>query len=504
MKQIKIFDTTLRDGEQAPGCSMHIDEKLEVALALERLGVDIIEAGFAVSSKGDFESVKQIANLLKDCKVASLARSVTKDIDAAYEALKGAVSPRIHLFLATSPIHMQYKLRMSEDTVLSHIDTSVRYAKKLMSDIEFSCEDATRSERPFLVKAIETAIKAGATVINVPDTVGYITPAEMYDLISFLKENVKGIEKVDLSVHCHNDLGLAVANSLMAVKAGATQVEGSINGIGERAGNTALEELIMALNVKKNVYNATTRIDTRKIYPTSKLLYNVIGFYAPINKPIVGENAFLHEAGIHQHGVLANRETYEIMTPESIGIPKRDMVFGKHSGKHAIQKRLQELGHELTAEELEEFFEKFKALADKKKVINDFDLEALLHHSDKEIDLQAYRLVRFTVNTGNYITTNAVVKLARGEEEFEEVAIGDGPIDAAYNAIDKIIKVGAHSLEDYSIRSITEGNDALGEVVVRIKLGEETVTGRGLSTDIIESSLMAYINGLNKLQTIPR
>lgn len=499
MKHIKIFDTTLRDGEQAPGCSMHLDEKIEVALALERLKVDVMEAGFAVISKGDFESVQTIANTIKNCSVASLARAVKGDIESAYEALKGAVSPRIHTFIATSPIHMQYKLKMTEDKVLERITDMVSYAKGFISDIEFSAEDATRSDREFLAKAVHAAIKAGATVVNIPDTVGYTTPFEMSELISYLMTNVSNIHKAEISVHCHNDLGMGVANSLAAVKAGATQVECTINGLGERAGNAALEEVVMALNTRKNIYNGYTSVDTTQIYRTSKLVYNVLGLYSPINKAIVGANAFAHEAGIHQHGVMANRETYEIMTPESIGLPKNNMVFGKHSGKHAIESRLNELGHELSKEDMEAFFIKFKTLADKKKSINDLDLEALMGHTEKEVSKSGYKLDRFTVNSGNYITTNAVIRLSDGNKLFEEVAMGDGPIDAGYNAIDKIIKAPEHSLEDYAIHSITEGNDALGEVVVRIKCGEETITGRGLSTDIIEASLLAYINAMNKI-----
>lgn len=499
MKHIKVFDTTLRDGEQAPGCSMHLNEKIEVALALEKLKVDVMEAGFAVSSKGDFESVKKIADTIKNCSVASLARAVKGDIECAYEALKGAVSPRIHTFIATSPIHMQYKLKMSEDKVLGSIKDMVSYAKSFISDVEFSAEDATRSDKEFLAKAVRTAINAGATVINIPDTVGYTTPFEMHELIAYLMNNVDNIHKADISVHCHNDLGMGVANSLAAVKAGATQVECTINGLGERAGNAALEEIVMALATRKNEYNGYTNIDTTQIYRTSKLVYNVLGLYSPINKAIVGSNAFAHEAGIHQHGVIANRETYEIMTPESIGLPRNSMVFGKHSGKHAIENRLKELGYELGAEEIQTFFERFKTLADKKKTINDLDLEALIVHKDKDLIKNGYKLDKFTVNTGNYITTNAVVKLSDENGEYEEVAIGDGPIDAAYNAIDKIIKAPEHSLDDYNIHSITEGNDALGEVIVRIKCGDSIITGRGLSTDIIEASLLAYINGMNKI-----
>ncbi|MDD4840141.1 MAG: 2-isopropylmalate synthase [Clostridia bacterium] len=499
MREIKIFDTTLRDGEQAPGCSMHLKEKLEIALALERLNVDVIEAGFAISSKGDFDSVKSIAELIKNCTVASLARSVKKDIDAAYEAVKNAVSPRLHIFLATSPIHMQYKLKMSEDEVISKIEEMTKYAKHYISDVEFSAEDAMRSDSAFLAKAVSTAIRAGATVVNIPDTVGYASPREMSEMITYLRKNVENIDRATISVHCHNDLGLAVANSLAAVEAGADQVECTVNGLGERAGNAALEEVVMAINTRKNLYGGATRIETPEIYRTSKLVYNTLGLYAPINKAIVGTNAFAHEAGIHQHGVLQNRETYEIISPQSIGLPSNNMVFGKHSGKHAIEERLADLGHTLTKEEMEAFFESFKNLADKKKSINDADLEALLGHKISPFAEKEYKLDRFTVNSGNYVTSSAVVRLKYDEQLIEKVSIGDGPVDAAYRAVKKIVKAPEHSVDDYSIHSVTEGNDALGEVIVRIKCGDKVYTGRGLSTDVIEASIIAYINGINKL-----
>jgi 2-isopropylmalate synthase len=499
MKQIKIFDTTLRDGEQAPGCGMHLSEKIEMAKALERLKVDVMEAGFAICSKGDFESVKTVAEIVKDSSVASLARCVKEDIDVAYEAVKSAAAPRLHVFLATSPIHMQYKLKMSPETVLETITAMVKRAKGYVSDVEFSAEDATRSDPVFLAKAVQTAIAAGATTVNIPDTVGYSSPKEMSDLITYIMKNVPDIDKAAVSVHCHNDLGMAVANSLAAVGAGATQVECTLNGIGERAGNAALEEIVMALDTRKEFYGAASRVDTKEIYRSSKLLYNILGMHVPLNKAIVGANAFAHEAGIHQHGVLANRLTYEIMTPQSIGLPSNCMAFGKHSGRHAVEQRLSELGHKLSQEELNAFFESFKNLADKKKSINDADLEALLTHKVTPYKEQQFELDRFTINSGNYVTSNAVVRLKNGKDMFEEVAIGDGPIDAAFKAVDKIVKIGPHSLDDYYIQSVTEGNDALGEVVVKIKSGDTVVTGRGLSTDILEASILAYVNGLNKL-----
>lgn len=499
MRKIKILDTTLRDGEQAPGCGMHIKEKMEIALALEALGVDTVEAGFAVISEGDFNAVKLIAETLKRCSVSSLARAKKGDIDAAYEAVKGSVDPRIHVFIATSPLHMEYKLKMTKEEVLSSIRENVKYARSKCPNVEFSCEDAMRSEKGFLSLAVRTALEAGANIINIPDTVGYSTPEEISETIKFLKREVDALNSAELSVHCHNDLGQAVALSLAAVKAGATAVECTVNGLGERAGNAALEEVVMGIETRKNFYGADTNIDTTKLFRTSKLVYTVLGLTPPINKAIVGANAFAHEAGIHQHGVLSNPETYEIMTPSSVGVIKTDMVFGKHSGRHAVDVRLKELGHSLTKEEMDTLFEAFKQLADKKMYITDYDLQALAEHRGAEIN-SGYRLDRFTVNSGNYVTSNAVIRLIDSNNNVSErVAIGDGPIDACFKAIDKIIACKEHSLDDYNIHSVTEGNDALGEVIVRISAGDATVTGRGLSTDIIEASILAYINGLNKL-----
>ncbi len=498
MKQIRIFDTTLRDGEQAPGCSMNLKEKIEVARQLERLGVDIMEAGFAISSPGDFESVRTIAESVKNMTVASLSRALEKDIDASYEALRNAVSPRIHVFLATSPVHMQYKLKKTPQQVLEQTKYAVAYAKKKMSDVEFSCEDATRSEFPFLAQVVSAAIDAGATVVNVPDTVGFSTPEDIAAMIEYLKENCENLHRAELSLHNHNDLGMAVANTLAGIRAGATQVECTINGLGERAGNASLEEIVMALRTRRSYYDAETRIDTTQIYRTSRLVYGIIGMSVPLNKPVVGVNAFLHESGIHQHGVMAERTTYEIMTPESIGLNKNRMVLGKHSGKHAFEERLSELGYKLDESQIAEFFEQFKGLCDKKKVVSDRDIEAIV---DAKITARGgeLELERFTVHAGNHATASCVVRLKKGDEVIEEVALGDGPIDAAYNAIDKCVGFNGYKLEDYAIHSISEGKDALGEVIVKLKNGDDTVTGRGLSTDIIESSILAYINGLNKI-----
>ena len=497
-RTIKIFDTTLRDGEQSPGCSMNLEEKIEVARQLEKLKVDVIEAGFAISSPGDFESVKTIAQIVKDCEVASLARALEKDIDAAYEAIKGAVAPRIHLFLSTSPVHMQYKLRMTPEQVLEKSAAMVAYAKKYCSNVEFSAEDAMRSQPEFLAKIVFAAIKAGATVVNIPDTVGFVTPDEMFEMITYLKANVPNIDETELSVHCHNDLGMAVANSLAAMRAGASQIECTVNGLGERAGNASLEEVVMALHTRKPLFNVNCGIDTTQIYRTSRLVYNIIGMTPPINKPVVGTNAFAHESGIHQHGVLAEKSTYEIMTPESIGLNKNIMVLGKHSGSHAFEERLIELGYSLTKDEINGFFVKFKELCDKKKTVTNSDIEAIVNNSIIQ-KAGAYKLDRFDVHSGNTATATCVISLNKDGNIVEEVAIGDGPIDAAYNAIDKIVNAQEHTLEDYSIHSTSEGKDTMGEVIVKLKCMNKIFTGRGLSTDIIESSILAYINGVNKI-----
>ncbi|MCL2695861.1 MAG: 2-isopropylmalate synthase [Clostridiales bacterium] len=502
MRQIKIFDTTLRDGEQSPGCSMNLEEKIRVALRLQKLRVDIIEAGFACSSPGDFQSVQTIANTIKNCSVASLARCVPADIDAAWNALKGAVAPRIHVFLATSPTHMQYKLKMTEEQVLERAINMVQYAKKYCSDIEFSAEDAMRSDRDFLRRVTEAVIKAGATVVNIPDTVGYTTPDEMYAMIDYLLNNAEGAAKIDLAVHCHNDLGQATANSLAGVRAGANQIECTINGLGERAGNAPLEEVVMGIKTRPDAYNAYTNIDTTRIYKSSALVYNIIGQMVPINKPIIGKNAFAHESGIHQHGVLAHRETYEIMTPESVGIRKNTMVLGKHSGRHGFEARLKELGYELTKEDIDRYFEEFKKLCDKKKEVTDRDIEALVTQID--ISESIYSLASFDVHTGNLATSTAVMRLNKNGDSFEEVALGDGPIDAAYRAIDKIVGAPPHRLENYVIQSVSEGKETLGKVMVKLSCEDEhgmkrAFNGHGLSTDIIEASILAYINAMNKL-----
>lgn len=493
---IKIFDTTLRDGEQSPGCSMNLQEKLEVAKQLEHLGVDVIEAGFAVASPMDFESVREIAKTVQNVTVASLARAVKKDIEVAYQAVKNANNPLIHTFLATSPLHMEYKLKMKPEEVLKQIEEMVKYARSLCPNVEFSAEDATRSDKEFLARAVEIAIKSGATVVNIPDTVGYITPTEIIDYIKYLKQNVPNIDRAHISAHCHDDLGLAVANSLAAISAGATQVECTINGIGERAGNASLEEIVMGISTRADYYKATTNINTKQIYKSSKLISSITGVAIAPNKAITGANAFAHESGIHQHGVLANKETYEIMTPSSIGIPEQQMVLGKHSGRHAFEARLISYGYHLDKKELNQVFQDFKNLADKKKVVSDKDIISLLNNKEP-LDNQECKLETFTINSGNTITSTATVKLNYKGKSIEKVAIGDGPIDAAFKAINKITRK-EFKLNDYVIHAVTEGEDALGEVTVKLSLEDVQLTGRGVSTDIIEASIKSYLNGVNK------
>ena len=502
MNQVKIFDTTLRDGEQAPGCSMNLREKIEVAKCLEKMKVDIIEAGFPVSSPGDFESVSTIAGIIKDCTVASFARLAQKDIDTAWEAVKNAADPRLHLFIATSPLHMEYKLKMTPDQVLERTAAMVKYAWKYCSNIEFSAEDATRSDIDFLTKVVDTAIKNGAAVINLPDTVGYTTPSEMRAIIEHMIENVENADKVEFSVHCHNDLGMAVANSLAGVLGGARQIECTVNGIGERAGNTSLEEVVMAMKTRPDIFEVNTEIDTTKIYRASKTVYNIIGQNPPINKPIVGKNAFAHESGIHQHGVMANKKTYQILTPETVGISSNNIVLGKHSGRHAFEAHINEMGYTLSEEELNKCFEEFKSLCDKKKNISDADIEAIILHNtsaDDETRPDEYTLDWFAVHTSNFTTATSTVCLIKNGKKYEDVCLGDGPIDAAFKAIDRIVKPVKHTFDFYTINSISEGKDTLGDVTVKLLAGDRSYVGRGLSTDIFEASILAYIKALNKM-----
>lgn len=496
-RRIAIFDTTLRDGEQSPGCSMNLQEKVRVALQLERLGVDVVEAGFAIASADDFEAVRTIAKQLKHTTVASLARATKQDIDTAFQAIQEAKSPRIHTFIATSDLHMQYKLKMTEVQVLERAIEMVKYAKHHCHDIEFSAEDASRTRPEFLYRVISGVIKAGATVINIPDTVGYTTPDEYYKLITGIREHVAIPSNVILSVHCHNDLGLAVANSLAAVRAGATQIECTVNGIGERAGNAALEEIVMALATRKDIFHCTSGIDTTQLYPTSRLVTQMTGAKVARNKAIVGDNAFAHESGIHQHGMLQNSQTYEIMTPESIGLKKTRLVLGKHSGRHAVIDRLKEMGYQLEDGALEIVFEAFKALADKKKQIDDRDLAALVEGVDHSAN-NPYDLVSYVINTGNAISSTASVVISHHGTKIEAVAMGFGPVDAGFKAIDTMIAHKA-TLEDYQIQAITEGQDAQGEARVTLRIDQQEVVGKGISIDILEASLHAYIDALNRV-----
>ncbi|HKV43913.1 MAG TPA: 2-isopropylmalate synthase [bacterium] len=494
---IRIFDTTLRDGEQSPGFTMNTEEKLEVARALAAMRVDVIEAGFPISSKGDLEGVTLIAREVRGAAIAGLARANRADIDAVVEAVREAERPRIHTFIATSPIHMEHKLRMTPDQVLEASIEAVRYARGFTDDVEFSAEDASRSDPEFLCRVFDGAIKAGASTINVPDTVGYATPEEYAALLRSLIERIPGSDKVVWSVHCHDDLGLAVANSLAAVQAGARQVECTINGIGERAGNASLEEIVMALHTRRNYYRHETAIDTTKIYRASRLVSAITGIPVQPNKAVVGDNAFAHEAGIHQHGVLANRETYEIMTPETIGIPSNKLVLGKHSGRHAFKNLLESNGVRLSDAELRRAFEAFKALCDKKKQVTTEDIIALVEGELRGAP-HTYALKAFQISTSNTVAPVAAITLVRGSEIFTQEATGDGPVDAMYNAINAIVGLSP-SLADYAIKAVTGGTDAMGEATVKVRDGDGLFIGRGTSTDVLEASAKAYVAAVNKI-----
>jgi 2-isopropylmalate synthase len=497
MEKIIIFDTTLRDGEQAPGASLNQKEKLEIAKALANLGVDIIEAGFPISSKGDFEAVCAVAKSIKGPVICGLARAITKDIDAAYQAVKYSKRPRIHVFLATSKIHMKYKLKKAEDEILRLAISTVKYAKDRCTDVEFSPEDATRSEREFLFKVIEAVIAAGATTVNIADTVGYAEPEEFGSLIRAIKENVTNIDKAVISVHCHNDLGLAVANSLEAIKNGARQVECTINGIGERAGNASLEEIVMALDTRVDIFGSLkTDINKSQIYKTSRLVSKLTGFLIAPNKAVVGANAFRHESGIHQDGILKERSTYEIIKPQDVGFFGEGLVLGKHSGRHAFVERLKQLGFHLSKQQLEKTFTRFKQLADKKKNIFDDDLMTIVEDEIKVVN-PLWKLISFQVSSGTDILPEAKVHLKKKGKIFTGESFGDGPVDACYRAVDKIIGIKGELL-DYRLEAVTAGKDAIGEVNLKIKIKNKIITARGSSTDIIEASLLAYLNAVNK------
>jgi 2-isopropylmalate synthase len=496
-RRIIIFDTTLRDGEQSPGASMNLEEKLEVAKQLARLKVDVIEAGFPNSSPGDFEAVRAVAQQIKGPVIAGLSRAMEADIDRTWEAVKHSDKPRIHTFLATSDIHLEHKLKKTREQAFDLAVAAVKRAKSYCDDVEFSAEDASRSDIDYLCRVVEAVIDAGATTVNIPDTVGYAIPHEFAQLITTLKQRVPNIGKCVLSIHCHNDLGLAVSNSLAAVLAGADQVECTINGIGERAGNAALEEIVMAIDTRKDIFDVDTGINAKEIYRTSRLVSDVTGLTVQVNKAIVGSNAFAHEAGIHQHGVMQDRLTYEIMDARCIGLSESKLVLGKHSGRHAFEKRLGELGYELTPDELNKAFARFKEVADKKKEIFDEDLEAIIADEVHTIP-ETYQLRYMTVITSLEGVPTATIRIATADEEITECAMGVGSVDAVYKTIDKIVNV-PHSLIDYIVKSVTGGTDALGEVMVKIGDEKNVYTGRGASLDIVEASAKAYIQAINKL-----
>jgi 2-isopropylmalate synthase len=497
--KVIIFDTTLRDGEQAPGATMNLEEKLLIAKALEKMGVDVIEAGFPAASNGDFEAVNRIAKTIKKSVVCGLARAKKSDIERTAEAVKPAVKPRIHTFLATSPIHMEFKLKMNEEQVLQAIKDSVSLARSFVPEVDWSPEDATRSDHDFLFKAIETAINAGANTINIPDTVGYTTPEEYYDLIAAIKNNVVNIDKAIISTHCHNDLGLAVANSLSAMRAGARQIECTINGIGERAGNAALEEIVMAIKTRPEFYGVDTNIDTTMITRISKLVSSITGFAVQNNKAIVGANAFAHESGIHQDGMLKNRSTYEIMTPQSVGLEKTSLKLGKLSGRAAFKDHLKNLGYDLTDEVLSSAFAKFKDLADKKKEILDEDLISLVDDSLVH-EKSNYQLLNLDIKCGSAKEAEVSIKIKIDSGEVDSTFRSkDGVVDAVFSAINKAIPHQA-TLELYQVQAITGGTDAQANVVVRLKQNNRIFSANGANSDVITASAIAYINCLDKLK----
>jgi 2-isopropylmalate synthase len=497
--RVIIFDTTLRDGEQSPGCSMNLGEKLEMAHALAALGVDVIEAGFPIASPGDFESVQAIARQIHGPVICGLARCNPADIDRAADAVRDAARPRIHVFLATSAIHREFKLRMSPAEVAARAVEGVKRARDRVEDVEFSPEDAARTELDFLSEVVEKAIEAGATTLNIPDTVGYAVPSHYASIIRHLKKNVRGIDKCVLSVHCHDDLGMAVANSLAALGEGARQVECTVNGIGERAGNTSLEEVVMALHTRRDFFKLTTGINTRHLYPVSRKLSHVTGMAVQRNKAIVGQNAFAHEAGIHQDGMLKERSTYEIMRPEDVGILRTELVLGKHSGRHALKQRVTDLGYHLTDEQLNRVFDEFKKLADLKKEVYDADIEALAENQLQAGTRNVWTLAGFTSTAGTGSQTSAAVSLKHQDGTVRrDAAVGNGPIDALFKAIDRVTGVPVKVI-DYRVRSVTQDMDAMGEAQVEIDHEGKRSKGRAVSVDVIEASALAYLEVINRV-----
>ena len=496
MEKVIIFDTTLRDGEQSPGASLNTEEKIQIARALAAMGADVIEAGFPISSPGDFEAVQKVSKLIKGAVICGLARCIPADIDAAGKALKPAKRGRIHVFLATSKIHRQFKLKKAKEEIIAIARAGIQRARKYTDDVEFSPEDAARTEPDYLAQVVEEAIRAGARTVNIPDTVGYSTPDHFKSLVTYLFNNVPNIDKAVISVHCHNDLGLAVANSLAAVSVGARQIECTINGLGERAGNCSLEEVVMALAVRKDIFKLTNNIDTTKLYPLSRLVSTLTGIQVQRNKAIVGENAFAHEAGIHQDGVLKKASTYEIMRPEDVGLVRNQLVLGKHSGRHAFGVRVKELGFNLTPEQLERAFAYFKDLADKKKEIYDEDITAIIEDEVREIP-RTWELVTFHTSSGSNTIPTATVRLKHIDGTVaEDAACGDGPVDAIYKTLERMTGVSG-KLEEYSIRAVTSGKEAMGEVNLAVHIGGKTVRSRAISTDIIEASAKAYLHAIN-------
>lgn len=495
---VKIFDTTLRDGEQSPGATMNVAEKVRIAEQLEKLNVDIIEAGFPISSEGDFEAVREIAKKVKRSQVAALARANPQDIDRAWQAIKGAKHPLLHTFISTSDIHLKYQLKKSKEEVIRIAAQSVARAKRYTPNVEFSAMDATRSDVDFLAAVCERAIQAGATTINIPDTVGYAIPSEFGELIRTLRQKVEGIEKVTLSVHCHNDLGLAVANSIAAIQNGARQVECTINGIGERAGNTSLEEVVMALLTRKDLLQFQTRVIPKHLYATSRLVSKITGMVVQPNKAIVGANAFAHQSGIHQDGILKEKLTYEIMTPETVGIPKTSLVLGKLSGRHAFRERIKDLGYRLSEKDFELAFTRFKQLADKKREIYDEDIESIVVEEVLRVP-RRYKLIYLNVVAGNVTVPTATVQMEVDGKLVQEAGFGDGPVDATFKTIKKLTHTRSKLLQ-FAINAITSGTEAQGEVTVRLEEKGQTVIGQGADTDVIVASAKAYINALNKIE----
>ncbi|MBU8905082.1 2-isopropylmalate synthase [Desertibacillus haloalkaliphilus] len=499
MQRINVFDTTLRDGEQSAGVNLNFEEKIEIAKQLERLGVDIIEAGFPASSQGDFNSVKAIADTVRGSSVTGLSRSLQKEIDISWDALKGGAEPRLHVFIATSPIHMTHKLKMTPDQVVEAAVDSVKYASQRFPHVQWSAEDACRSDLDFLVRIVEKVIDAGASVINIPDTVGYITPQEIGHIFSYLKHNVPNIDKAKLSAHCHDDLGMAVANSLAAIENGAEQVECTINGIGERAGNASLEEIAVALKIRGDFYQAETGLKLNEIKRTSTLVSKLTGMAVPNNKAVVGDNAFAHESGIHQDGVLKEKTTYEIITPELVGVSSNRMVLGKHSGRHAFKEKVKELGYTATEEQIKKVFKEFKELADKKKEVTEDDIFALMTEEKIGSAVKYYEVETIQVNYGTTNIPTATITMTNPDGELvQEAATGSGSVEAVYNTLERIINAPI-VLKDYRIQSITGGRDALAEVYVKVLFNDVESSGRGTAHDVLEASAKAYVNAVNRI-----